>query len=145
MAASTNLATVSAMRALKFLAGLFAVVFALTGCSSGSSTVEDGATLTVEAFASAMTEPGTVLIDVRTPAEYAAGHIDGALLIDIASPEFATQIGKLDKSKKYALYCRSDNRSGQAMKLMRDSGFGFVYHLGGGIGAWQAAGKPLVR
>lgn len=133
------------MRVLKFLAALFAVVFAIAGCSSGSSSVEDGATVTVEAFASAITEPDTVLIDVRTPEEYAAGHLEGAVLIDIASPDFTAEIAKLDKSKKYALYCRSANRSGQAMKLMRDSGFKFVYHLGGGIGAWQAAGKPVVR
>lgn len=118
-------------------------VLALTACGASSSAVADGATLDAKAFAEAIKQPDTVLIDVRTPAEYAAGHIEGAKLIDVSGPRFASEIASLDKTKKYALYCRSGNRSGTAMKLMHEAGFTFVYHLGGGIGAWQSAGLPL--
>lgn len=117
----------------------------LTGCGSSSDRAEDGATLSAEAFALAITGPDTVVIDVRTPEEYAAGHIPDAMLIDVSDPEFMTKVAALDKTKKYALYCRSGNRSEHAMDVMHRNGFSYVYHLGGGVGAWQRAGKPLVE
>ena len=86
-----------------------------------------------------------VLVDVRTPAEFAAGHIAGATNIDVEAADFATKIGALDKGAAYALYCRSGNRSGVAMQAMLSSGFTHVFHLGGGIGAWQSAGQPVVQ
>ena len=62
-----------------------------------------------------------MIIDVRTPAEYAGGHLDGAVLIDVQSPDFASRIGELDRNGSYVVYCRSGARSGMAMQQMIDS------------------------
>lgn len=74
-----------------------------------------------------------VLIDVRTPAEFAGGNVKGAVNIDIYSPSFGKEIDKLDKAKTYFLYCRSGNRSAQACRIMAERGFVKLYNLSGGI------------
>lgn len=104
----------------------------------------NGATLDVEAFAAAVTVPGTVVLDVRTPAEFAAGHLEGALNLDVSSPGFTSALAQLDPGATYAVYCRSGNRSAAALELMLGQGFTSAYHLDGGIGAWTAAGHPTV-
>lgn len=76
-----------------------------------------------------------VLLDVRTPAEFASGTIPTARNVDFMSPDFNEEITKLDKNKEYFLFCRSGNRSGQACKTMSELGF-TVYNLKGGIGEW---------
>ena len=81
------------------------------------------------------------VIDVRTPAEYAEGHIDGATLIDFYEPTFADKIAELDPDGEYLVYCRSGNRSGQAYALMQELGFDRVYDLDGGVVG--AAGSSL--
>ena len=80
--------------------------------------------------------PNAVLLDVRTPAEARSGSIKGAVNIDIMSVDFQQKIAKLDKNKTYFVYCRSGNRSGQACKVMGDSGFEHVYNLSGGMMSW---------
>jgi len=85
------------------------------------------------------------VLDVRTPEEYAEGHIDGATLIDFYEPDFANRIAELDRSAAYVVYCRSGNRSGQAVALMAEQGFTAVNDLDGGVTAWSAAGLPLAR
>lgn len=84
------------------------------------------------------------IIDVRTPQEFAEGHIAGAELIDIAQPDFAERIAALDRDATYFVYCRSDNRSGVATEMMLEMGFTSMYELRGGTIAWQQAGLPLV-
>jgi rhodanese-related sulfurtransferase len=113
----------------------------LAGCGSGSS---NGKALGVDDFATLVAKDGVQVIDVRTPAEYAAGHLDGAQNVDVESADFATQIAGLDKAKTYAVYCRSGNRSATAKKAMIDAGFTDVSDLSGGVTAWAQAGKPLV-
>ena len=83
-------------------------------------------------------------MDVRTPQEYAQGHLPGAVNVDVSSPDFAAQIATLDPNAPYAVYCRSGNRSGVAVATMAEQGFTGAYHLGGGIGAWQDAGGEVV-
>lgn len=130
----------------------------LNGCSSDSATSEVSATAgpTAEAapaagselepqdFAAALKRSGTTLIDVRTPAEFAEGHLPGAVNIDVESPTFVDQVRALDPAGTYALYCHSGNRSGVAMANMMQLGFTQVYHLAGGISAWQDAGGDVV-
>lgn len=76
-----------------------------------------------------------VLIDVRTPGEFASGTIAGSKTIDMMSPLFKDAIGKLDKDKDYYVFCRSGNRSAQACNIMAKEGFK-VANLKGGIGEW---------
>lgn len=90
------------------------------------------------------TDSGAEIIDVRTPAEFAEGHIEGAVNIDLNGPDFTGQIDALDPAKTYAVYCRSGNRSAAATQYMQDQGFASVYELGGGILSWQSAGLPVV-
>jgi phage shock protein E len=108
-----------------------------------------GATLALAGCASA--EPAdlsenTVIIDVRTPAEFASGHLEGAVNIDVQSPDFAAQIMELDPSGEYFVYCRSGNRSGQAIAQMTQMGFdGNNLTNGGGVDqASKASGIDIV-
>lgn len=84
-----------------------------------------------------------VLLDVRTPREFQSGTIKGSKNIDFNSPDFEKEIAKLDKSKTYLVYCRSGNRSGQALPVLEKLNLSKLYHLDGGIKAWQAAGNPV--
>ena len=100
--------------------------------------------MNVNDFAKKITDKSVVLVDVRTPAEFAAGHIAGAINIDFESGNFSADIASLDKSKSYAVYCRSGNRSGQATALMAKSGFTSIFNLDGGLINWQGAGMSVV-
>jgi phage shock protein E len=84
---------------------------------------------------------GRVLIDVRTPAEIDAGALEGALAIDIQSPDFVDQVSALPRDEAYFVYCRSGNRSGQAIEIMRDLGFTDLVN-GGGFEDLREAGLP---
>ena len=102
-----------------------------------------GATLNATEFAASLDRPGVIVLDVRTPAEYAAGRLEGAVLADI-NGDFEAAVAGLDRAAPYAVYCRSGSRSAAAIEAMKQLGFGDAWHLGGGIGAWQAAGEDVV-
>ncbi len=130
------------------------LTFLTAGCGSSShatstspggsaATVTAGAHLDVNAFSDLISRPGVVVLDVRTPAEFAAGHLSGAKNVDVEATDFASQIGSLDHSATYAVYCRTGVRSGMALQQMLGSGFTQVVDLSGGITAWTGAGKPV--
>lgn len=96
-------------------------------------------------FSGAVREDDATLLDVRTKAEFAEGHIAGATVIDWNDPSFSSKVAELDKSKQYLVYCRSGNRSAQAVAAMREMGFTDITELSGGIIAWEKAGLPLER
>lgn len=79
------------------------------------------------------TSPGAILLDVRTPEEFAEGHIEGAINLDINTASFRTNITKLDPTDIYFVYCRSGNRSAQAVEIMKSAGISSIYELRGGI------------
>lgn len=95
-------------------------------------------------FSSALKAPGTIVLDVRTPAEFANGHLAQAQNIDLNGSDFATRIAALDKKATYAVYCKSGKRSVAAMAQMTAAGLTQVYDLAGGIGAWQKMGGPMM-
>lgn len=115
----------------------------LAGCSSPTTQGSDA--LDPAGFAELVAKPGTVVLDVRTPSEYAEGHLQGAMNIDVNAADFTTRVNQLDKDKAYAVYCRSGNRSGAALKIMKDAGFTQVQHLDGGITAWTSSDRPVVK
>ncbi len=143
------------------IAGLgLASILALAGCSgdAGSDAASTAAvsgdpvacvqaaectTLEPAAFAELAAADGVVLLDVRTPQEFAEGHLDGAVNLDVSAPDFATRLADLDPEATYAVYCRSGNRSQTALDLMTQAGFGTAADLAGGIGAWADAGLPV--
>ncbi len=115
-----------------FVATAVIALMALTGCSSGA-----GEPVAVGA--------DTVVIDVRTPDEYAAGHLEGARLLDFNGGEFENALPGLDPGAEYLVYCRSGNRSGQATALMEKAGIADVTNLGSLESAAKTTGLPVVR
>ena len=132
---------------------LVAVAVLLAGCSGGTVSAPSGAAATAlpaagtslspADFAAAAKLPNTVLLDVRTPSEFAAGHIAVAVNLDVQSPAFTQAVTTLDTAKSYAVYCHSGNRSKTAMSAMQQHGIRHVFDLDGGIAAWQSAGGQI--
>lgn len=89
-------------------------------------------------------DAAAVVIDVRTPAEYAAGHLEGAVNIDVQSPDFEALVEQLDPEGSYYVYCRSGNRSAQAIERMTALGFGDLVNGGSVESASSATGIPIV-
>ncbi|OIQ52137.1 putative adenylyltransferase/sulfurtransferase MoeZ [Pseudodesulfovibrio hydrargyri] len=98
-----------------------------------------------EARAALAADPDIRVLDIRTPAEYAEGHVRGALNIDFMGADFVKRLGELDPDAKYLVYCRSGNRSARAMKVFGRLGFTRILHMSKGIRDWQGQGLPLVR
>ena len=136
------------------LAGLVIGSIAVSGCAQsevdtppaqGTLTriIED---ITAEAAFDLIQEnrdnPDFVILDVRTAEEYDDGHIDNAINIDFYAATFRDDVNKLAKDNTYLIYCRSGNRSGQALDIMDELGFQEVYNLSGGIKAWNVSGLP---
>jgi len=86
-----------------------------------------------------------VIIDVRTPEEYAGGHIEKAINLDYYSETFADELNQLDKEKTYLIYSRTDQRSGEALDMMAELGFREVYNMLGGIERWEEMKLPTVK
>lgn len=121
----------------KFFKLLIAATIALfaVGSLSACSTTEPIDMTTVAA-----------VIDVRTPAETAAGYLEGALLFDIQGSEFNDQLETLDKAANYVVYCRSGNRAGAAIEQMKAVGFTGTLTNGGALAdAAALTGLNLVQ
>lgn len=84
---------------------------------------------------------GATTIDVRTPEEFATGHLRGAVNVDLSAPDFDERIAALDKTASYVVYCASGNRAGTAIKTMHDQGFEDLVN-GGGYEGLAASGLP---
>jgi phage shock protein E len=120
----------------------FAVLAAalLSGCSANSSVKN----LDAQPFSQIAATSSTYVLDVRTPGEFATGHLTNAHNIDVEASTFDSEIAKLDKHATYAVYCHSGNRSGVATAKMEKAGFDHIYNLNGGILAWTAAGGTMM-
>ena len=86
-----------------------------------------------------------VVLDVRTPAEFARGHIAGATNLDFHAPDFRSKLEKLDKNRPYLVHCAVGGRSAQACKMMNQLDFKSLYDLKGGMTAWEKAGQPVEK
>ena len=116
---------------------LFAtLLFAVISCSNNSNT------LNVADFKKSLSDSTTILLDVRTPEEYASGHFAGAVNLDVEN----IRAGKLPDSAKTQplyIYCRSGNRSAQATELLKAAGYTAVTDLGG-LDDVEAMGGTLI-
>lgn len=81
--------------------------------------------------------PSAPLIDVRTPEEYAAGHIPGAKNINVNDPDFREQIGNYNKQYPIFVYCQAGGRSAKACGALEELGFEQIYELKNGYGEWE--------
>ena len=131
----------------------FGVLSGVAGCTRGrKSTVPDSEVLkpvsakqAVDLIQRNKGNPRFVILDIRTPEEYAEGHIEGAVNMDYYHPGFQVELNKLDKTKVYLMYCRTGNRSGQAFEFMKEQHFTEVYHMEDGIVSWRKEGLPVVK
>lgn len=87
----------------------------------------------------------TVVIDVRTPEEFAAGHLEGAINIDVQSPSFDALVAQLPTDGDYVVYCRSGNRSASAIDRLDALGFTSLANAGGVDAASTATGLPITQ
>jgi rhodanese-related sulfurtransferase len=104
------------------------LLVSLLGCSSG--TTEGVGVRTVSATEAVKVLDSRVVIDVRGPDEVAEGAIVGATVLDFNAGEFQAKIGDYDRNAAYLVYCRSGNRSGQAVAIMKELGFTDVIDAG---------------
>jgi len=99
----------------------------------------------VEEFDQLRAQKTNIVLDVRTPGEFKAGHIPGAVNIDVNSPDFDKKTGALDKNKTYLVHCAAGVRSAKACKKLETVGFKELYDLAPGFKGWEKAGKPVEK
>ena len=85
------------------------------------------------------------ILDIRTPGEFQSGHLQSAILIDFYSQTFADRLSRLDKEKKFLIYCRSGNRSTRSLEIFKKLKFQKIYHMANGISTWKSEGFPVVK
>jgi phage shock protein E len=88
-------------------------------------------------------QPEVVILDVRTPEEYQAGHLKNAQLLNIYSPDFQDRLKALNPEKTYLVYCAVGGRSGQASQQMQELGFKKVYDAQEGFSSLKSMGIAL--
>ena len=116
-----------------------ALIMASTGC-----TKSGGQTIPVQEFENLLkTQTAQVLLDVRTPEEYAMSHIPGSNNLNVNAVDFEMQVKTIDKNTEVFVYCKSGSRSADAATILEKLGFTKVYNLDGGILAWQGSDKPV--
>ena len=112
--------------------------------SAPAATNADGGLISPQGYQEQfISQPTThFLLDVRTPEEFASGHLDGAANISVQT--LAQRLADVPRDQPIVVYCRSGNRSAQAAQILAQAGYTNVYDLGGII-TWEAAGYPVVR
>ncbi len=123
------------------------VLMALIVASAAAGTASGVVDVTVEQARALVDRPkdDLVILDVRTPEEFAEGHVAGARNLNVMAPDFERQVAQLDRAKPYLVYCRTGNRSGRAVQIMTSLGFTRISHMTEGIVGWQAKRFPLVK
>lgn len=85
-----------------------------------------------------------LILDIRTPREFAAGHLEGAINIDFMSKDFTEKLAELDRTKRYLIYCRSGVRSAKAMRRFKELEFASILHLKEGYLGWSKK-QPTIK
>ena len=125
--------------------GLLPLLFAV-GCLTCASAAETNIIhVNAQQAQQLVTQKKVVVLDVRTPKEFAGGHIAGATNINFRSPDFAKVISTLDTHKTYLVHCASGGRSTQSLPTFQKLEFKHIYHLDGGIQSWEKAGLPVTK
>ncbi len=129
---------------------LFLLILALSvlvaACSSDTTTQTIELVSPADAAQVITDDPaGLVVLDIRTLEEFNDAHLADAVMVDFYAEDFADQLDTLDKDVPYVLYCRTGNRSSDAVNTMEDLGFVEVYEIDGGIVNWYDQGYPVVN
>ncbi len=134
------------------LAALATALTAALGCHQAPSTE---ATTAPQSTAIRHVDPAAarqllassqvLVLDIRTPGEFARGHIAGATNIDFLAPSFAQRLGGLDRQREYLVHCATGGRSTKSLTVFTNLGFRSIAHLDGGFRAWEKAGEPVAK
>ncbi|MCB0819288.1 MAG: rhodanese-like domain-containing protein [Bacteroidetes bacterium] len=124
---------------LNLISGIILFITVVASCSAQTQR------LNPDEFEKKSANEQTIIVDIRTPQEFAAGHLKNAININFYSPDFVSSIEKAGKNKNVLIYCASGNRSGQALQKLKNNSFNSLADLQGGISAWNAAGKQILR
>jgi rhodanese-related sulfurtransferase len=115
-----------------------------TACSSDTRTQSIELVSPADAAQVIADDPaGLVVLDIRTLEEFNEARLADAIMVDFYADDFADQLDTLDKDVPYVVYCRTGNRSSEAVKTMKDLGFAEVYEVDGGIVNWYDQGYPI--
>lgn len=126
------------------LALILALSVLVTACSSDTRTQSIELVSPADAAQVIADDPvGLVVLDIRTLEEFNEARLAGAIMVDFYADDFADQLDTLDTDVPYVVYCRTGNRSSEAVKTMKDLGFVEVYEVDGGIVNWYDQGYPI--
>lgn len=138
---------------MKKLAGILSLLFFVSMVSantvSTSHEIQQEETkiydVNVDQFAKMVDGNKGIVLDVRTPEEWAEGTISDATKINYYDNDFADQVDKLNKEEPVLVYCKKGGRSSSAAEILKQKGFKKVFNLEGGITAWKDAGKKISK
>jgi rhodanese-related sulfurtransferase len=127
------------------LAAVAVLALVTAACGGDSATVEQVIeTVSPERASEIIDEgDGVVVLDIRTPEEFAQARLAEAVNIDFYADDFEDRLGELDRGTDYVLYCRTGNRTSAAREIMRELGFESVHEVDGGIVNWYETGLPI--
>ena len=123
-------------------AALAVVLLLAAACGGDDAGVQE---IGIDDAIEAVAERDVVVLDVRTPEEFADGHVPGAVNVPIAADDFGRRVAALDKDKTYLVMCARGGRSKSACGKMEDLKLKALYDFPGGMNAWNAAGKPVQK
>jgi len=147
-------------RTLLIVVLFFIVSVALSGCIGDKKSQENTVTdinksekytytnINVQQGKEIIDKGEVFILDVRTPGEYASGHIKNSTLLavqDIPANELIIKLKELPKDRSILVYCRSGSRSVAASTILAGNGFSHVYNMQGGITEWMNAGYETVK
>lgn len=124
---------------------LLVLVIACDGQERQVDVVGSVREIGIEQAAELLKDAEIEVLDLRTPREFAAGHMIGARNIDFNNPGFREYLEALDRERPYLIHCASGNRSSRALPLFDELKFKKVYHLRRGLRGWVEAGYPAER
>ena len=138
----------SLVASLIFSLVAFSPVDLLAADAPTTQKSSDGASvkkINLAEFEKMKADKDAVVLDVRTPKEFDAGHVPGAVNIDWHARDFAERVAKLDKSKPYLIHCQSGVRSAAAAKAMSKMDFLHLYDYSGGWADYSKSGQPVEK
>jgi rhodanese-related sulfurtransferase len=126
------------MKTVALLASLIFISFVLPASAADAKPTHKK--LDLDQFEKLRSDKANVVLDVRSKKEFDAGHIPGAINLDVRAPDFATKAAKLDKNKTYLVHCAVGPRGTTACDKLAALGFEKLTNLEGGYKAWSKAG-----
>ena len=127
----------------KNILGILVILFILSACYSYADDKKGFINVDADEALQMTNDPDVLILDVRTPAEYAQAHIENSVLIPVQVLHTEYRKLKGHENKKILVYCRSGNRSVTASNILIKNGFNHLYNLKSGIRDWVKHRNPV--